>query len=51
MSRRIFNCKILIIYFNFVRCGSYEKARKKLTILEAPNVLTIALKRFQVMAI
>ncbi|KAK4800988.1 hypothetical protein SAY86_021475 [Trapa natans] len=29
------------------RCGSYEKAKKKLTILEAPNVLTIALKRFQ----
>ncbi|XP_031392003.1 ubiquitin carboxyl-terminal hydrolase 18-like isoform X2 [Punica granatum] len=29
------------------RCGSYEKARKKLTILEAPNVLTIVLKRFQ----
>ena len=30
------------------RCKSYEKAKKKLTILEAPNVLTIALKRFQV---
>ncbi|CAH1443347.1 unnamed protein product [Lactuca virosa] len=29
------------------RCKSYEKARKKLTLLEAPNVLTIALKRFQ----
>nr|GMC54367.1 ubiquitin carboxyl-terminal hydrolase 17-like [Ipomoea batatas] len=29
------------------RCKSYEKARKKLKILEAPNVLTIALKRFQ----
>ncbi|XP_050235438.1 ubiquitin carboxyl-terminal hydrolase 16 [Mercurialis annua] len=29
------------------RCNSYEKAKKKLTILEAPNVLTIALKRFQ----
>ncbi|KAM5575434.1 ubiquitin carboxyl-terminal hydrolase 16 [Rosa sericea] len=29
------------------RCKSYEKAKKKLTILEAPNVLTIALKRFQ----
>ncbi|GLT93728.1 hypothetical protein SLE2022_115050 [Rubroshorea leprosula] len=28
-------------------CKSYEKAKKKLTILEAPNVLTIALKRFQ----
>ncbi|KAL6504259.1 ubiquitin-specific protease [Orobanche gracilis] len=29
------------------RCKSYEKAKKKLRILEAPNVLTIALKRFQ----
>ncbi|MBA0855146.1 hypothetical protein Goshw_009800 [Gossypium schwendimanii] len=29
------------------RCKSYEKAKKKLTILEAPNILTIALKRFQ----
>ncbi|KAJ6919780.1 ubiquitin carboxyl-terminal hydrolase 16-like [Populus alba x Populus x berolinensis] len=29
------------------RCKSYEKAKKKMTILEAPNVLTIALKRFQ----
>ncbi|KAA8538172.1 hypothetical protein F0562_027780 [Nyssa sinensis] len=29
------------------RCKSHEKAKKKLTILEAPNVLTIALKRFQ----
>ncbi|KAF8377353.1 hypothetical protein HHK36_030730 [Tetracentron sinense] len=29
------------------RCKSYEKAKKKLTILEAPNVLTIALKRFR----
>ncbi|XP_074366000.1 ubiquitin carboxyl-terminal hydrolase 16-like isoform X2 [Apium graveolens] len=29
------------------RCKSYEKAKKKLTIIEAPNVLTIALKRFQ----
>ncbi|CAK9163609.1 unnamed protein product [Ilex paraguariensis] len=29
------------------RCKSYEKARKKLSVLEAPNVLTIALKRFQ----
>ncbi|XVF39624.1 hypothetical protein PTKIN_Ptkin01aG0048800 [Pterospermum kingtungense] len=29
------------------RCKSYEKAKKKLTIFEAPNVLTIALKRFQ----
>ncbi|KAH7524756.1 hypothetical protein FEM48_Zijuj06G0153100 [Ziziphus jujuba var. spinosa] len=29
------------------RCKTYEKAKKKLTILEAPNILTIALKRFQ----
>ncbi|KAH7849246.1 hypothetical protein Vadar_015133 [Vaccinium darrowii] len=29
------------------RCRSYERAKKKLTILEAPNILTIALKRFQ----
>lgn len=29
------------------RCKSYEKAKKKLKISEAPNVLTIALKRFQ----
>ncbi|KAK9758266.1 hypothetical protein RND81_01G219200 [Saponaria officinalis] len=29
------------------RCKSYEKAKKKLNILEAPYVLTIALKRFQ----
>ncbi|KAJ4735717.1 Ubiquitin carboxyl-terminal hydrolase 17 [Rhynchospora pubera] len=29
------------------RCKSYERARKKMTILEAPNVLTIALKRYQ----
>ncbi|KAK9743405.1 hypothetical protein RND81_03G236700 [Saponaria officinalis] len=29
------------------RCKSYEKAKKKLNIIEAPNILTIALKRFQ----
>ncbi|KAK9284688.1 hypothetical protein L1049_023864 [Liquidambar formosana] len=29
------------------RCKSYEKAWKKLTVLEVPNVLTIVLKRFQ----
>ncbi|XP_010916668.1 ubiquitin carboxyl-terminal hydrolase 17 isoform X2 [Elaeis guineensis] len=29
------------------RCKSYERAKKKLTILDAPNILTIALKRFQ----
>uniref|UniRef100_J3MTU8 ubiquitinyl hydrolase 1 n=1 Tax=Oryza brachyantha TaxID=4533 RepID=J3MTU8_ORYBR len=29
------------------RCKSHERAKKKLTIWEAPNVLTIALKRYQ----
>ncbi|KAL6993193.1 ubiquitinyl hydrolase 1 [Sarracenia purpurea var. burkii] len=29
------------------RCRSYERAKKKLTIVEAPNILTIVLKRFQ----
>lgn len=29
------------------RCMSYEKAKKKLTVMEAPNVLTIVLKRFR----
>ncbi|XP_010523321.1 PREDICTED: ubiquitin carboxyl-terminal hydrolase 17 [Tarenaya hassleriana] len=29
------------------RCKSYKKAKKKLMILEAPNILTIVLKRFQ----
>ncbi|XP_022849586.1 ubiquitin carboxyl-terminal hydrolase 16-like [Olea europaea var. sylvestris] len=29
------------------RCRSYEKAKKKLRVLEAPNVLTVVLKRFQ----
>uniref|UniRef100_A0A7N0UPS3 ubiquitinyl hydrolase 1 n=1 Tax=Kalanchoe fedtschenkoi TaxID=63787 RepID=A0A7N0UPS3_KALFE len=33
--------------YNCARCKSYQKARKKLTVLEAPNILTIALKRFQ----
>ncbi|KAL0423147.1 UNVERIFIED_CONTAM: Ubiquitin carboxyl-terminal hydrolase 17 [Sesamum radiatum] len=30
------------------RCKSYQKAKKKLTILDAPNILTIVLKRFRV---
>ncbi|TKY74468.1 Ubiquitin carboxyl-terminal hydrolase 16 [Spatholobus suberectus] len=34
--------------YHCVRCKSYEKAKKKLTVSEAPNVLTVALKRFQV---
>ncbi|XP_020677274.1 ubiquitin carboxyl-terminal hydrolase 17 isoform X1 [Dendrobium catenatum] len=29
------------------RCQSFERAKKQLTILEAPNVLTIAFKRYQ----
>lgn len=29
------------------RCNSFEQAKKKLSISEAPNILTIALKRFQ----
>ncbi|KAK9678858.1 hypothetical protein RND81_11G237300 [Saponaria officinalis] len=29
------------------RCKSYEKAKKKLSVLQAPNILTIVLKRFQ----
>ncbi|XP_019431245.1 PREDICTED: ubiquitin carboxyl-terminal hydrolase 17-like isoform X1 [Lupinus angustifolius] len=33
--------------YHCIRCKSYEKAKKKLTVSEAPNVLTIALKRFQ----
>ncbi|CAJ2647394.1 ubiquitin carboxyl-terminal hydrolase 17-like isoform X1 [Trifolium pratense] len=33
--------------YNCGRCKSYEKAKKKLTVLEAPNILTIVLKRFQ----
>ncbi|XP_073224360.1 ubiquitin carboxyl-terminal hydrolase 16 isoform X2 [Cicer arietinum] len=33
--------------YHCVRCKSYEKAKKKLTVSEAPNILTVALKRFQ----
>ncbi|KAF2283913.1 hypothetical protein GH714_017150 [Hevea brasiliensis] len=33
--------------YNCSRCKSYVKAKKKLTVLEAPNILTIVLKRFQ----
>ncbi|KAA0065086.1 ubiquitin carboxyl-terminal hydrolase 16-like isoform X1 [Cucumis melo var. makuwa] len=33
--------------YHCTRCNSYVKARKRLSILEAPNILTIALKRFQ----
>lgn len=30
------------------RCNDYVKAWKRLTVKRAPNILTIALKRFQV---
>jgi ubiquitin C-terminal hydrolase len=30
------------------RCAAYVRARKQLSIHEAPNILTIVLKRFQV---
>ncbi|KAK8672929.1 hypothetical protein V6N13_111286 [Hibiscus sabdariffa] len=33
--------------YHCTRCKSYVKARKKLTVVEAPNILTIVLKRFQ----
>lgn len=33
--------------YQCTRCRSYERAKKKLTVQEAPNILTIALKRFQ----
>ncbi|KAL6552136.1 hypothetical protein OROGR_008290 [Orobanche gracilis] len=29
------------------RCKSYQKAKKKLNVLEAPNILTLVLKRFR----
>lgn len=40
--------KVLTLYFCFDRCRSYERAKKKLTVQEAPNILTICMKRFQV---
>lgn len=33
--------------YNCGRCKSYEKAKKKLTVLEAPNIRSIVLKQFQ----
>ncbi|KAJ9170419.1 hypothetical protein P3X46_018528 [Hevea brasiliensis] len=35
--------------YNCSRCESYVTAKKKLTVLEAPNILAIVLKRFQVL--
>lgn len=39
---------LLNVSDDFCRCKSYEKATKELSVLEAPNILTIVLKRFQV---
>ncbi|KAG0494479.1 hypothetical protein HPP92_005473 [Vanilla planifolia] len=33
--------------YNCSRCKSFERAKKRLSVFQAPNVLTIALKRFQ----
>ncbi|WOK93431.1 ubiquitin carboxyl-terminal hydrolase 17-like [Canna indica] len=33
--------------YKCLRCKSYERAKKKLTVVDAPNILTIALKRYQ----
>ncbi|XP_044949267.1 ubiquitin carboxyl-terminal hydrolase 17-like isoform X2 [Hordeum vulgare subsp. vulgare] len=33
--------------YHCTRCKTYERGKKKLTISEAPNILTIALKRYQ----
>ncbi|KAG6516288.1 hypothetical protein ZIOFF_026743 [Zingiber officinale] len=41
------NSALLLYQFNLQLCKSYERAKKKLTIVDAPNILTIALKRFQ----
>lgn len=44
--------KLYSCHHNFTsilcRCSAYVPARKQLTIHEAPNILTIVLKRFQV---
>lgn len=41
--------KLIAFYFlQPHRCKSYQKAKKKLMILEGPNILTVVLKRFQV---
>ena len=36
------------VFSFFYRCDAYVKAWKRLVIHKAPNILTIALKRFQV---
>lgn len=45
-----FACPYLPLSKHFVmtRCAAYVRARKQLSIHEAPNILTIVLKRFQV---
>lgn len=39
---------LLFSSYNNHRCKSYQKAKKKLMILEGPNILTVVLKRFEV---
>lgn len=44
-----FVCPYLPFSKHFVtRCAAYVRARKQLSVHEAPNILTIVLKRFQV---
>ncbi|KAI5432761.1 hypothetical protein KIW84_020170 [Lathyrus oleraceus] len=38
---------LVAVVIILLRCKSYEKAKKKLTVLEVPNILTIVLKQFQ----
>ena len=40
--------RLASLYTFWTRCTAYVRARKQLTIHEAPNILTIVLKRFQV---
>jgi hypothetical protein len=39
---------VTFVYTFWTRCTAYVRARKQLSIHEAPNILTIVLKRFQV---
>lgn len=39
---------LYITYSIIKRCAAYVRAHKQLSIQEAPNILTIVLKRFQV---
>ena len=50
---RVFSFSFFLVVHLLIvltRCRSYEKAKKKLMVLEAPNILTIVLKRFQVIS-